>query len=560
VTSVSAVLAWDIDGLDRAADALALDRTTLVGLQDELDDGAPPGSWTGASRDAARTAHEPLVDGLADTVAQVAAVAAAVDDAAASLRAARGEVEAVLDWAWRNGYSVDRATGRVRDSLCSSDDVAEERRVVASETADRLRQALLSAEHADTQLAAVLDRVSTGGLAARSDTLAVAAAGGASDGGLGVRPAPLDGTPAEANAWWQSLSAEDQDAVLAHHPEWLGNTDGIPAGVRDRANRALIDVYRTELQAEAERLQAALDGNRFGGTFTNDDARLALVLSKIQGLDEIEIVIGRDNRQLLVLDIDGSRELMAAVAVGDVDSADHVAVFTPGLGTTVQKDLSRYDDSMRALWETARDESELYGDGGSVATVSWLGYEAPQMSKVYDLGGGSVVSPAAAEQGAVRLADFYRGVDASRSVDPHLTAVAHSYGSTTTGYALREQTGVDSAVIFGSPGMGISEIGELHVPGGQVFRIEARNDVVADLQRFGLDPSHVGGIEGLSAEESVVDGRSLAESTGHSAYLRADTTSQHNIAAVVAGTSERMVRDDGRGLGDVLTWPVPWTR
>jgi hypothetical protein len=346
----------------------------------------------------------------------------------------------------------------VRDSLCSSDDVAEERRVVASETADRLRQALLSAEHADTQLAAVLDRVSTGGLAARSDTLAVAAAGGASDGGLGVRPAPLDGTPAEANAWWQSLSAEDQDAVLAQHPEWLGNTDGIPAGVRDRANRALIDVYRTELQAEAERLQAALDGNRFGGTFTNDDARLALVLSKIQGLDEIEIVIGRDNRQLLVLDIDGSRELMAAVAVGDVDSADHVAVFTPGLGTTVQKDLSRYDDSMRALWETARDESELYGDGGSVATVSWLGYEAPQMSKVYDLGGGSVVSPAAAEQGAVRLADFYRGVDASRSVDPHLTAVAHSYGSTTTGYALREQTGVDSAVIFGSPGMGISEI------------------------------------------------------------------------------------------------------
>lgn len=549
MTSVSAVLAWDIDGLDRAADALALDRTTssvsrtswtTVPLQGTGQ--APPGTRRGPLTSRWWTASRTRSH-------RFAAVAAAVDDAAASLRAARGEVEAVLDWAWRNGYSVDRATGRVRDSLCSSDDVAEERRVVASETADRLRQALLSAEHADTQLAAVLDRVSTGGLAARSDTLAVAAAGGASDGGLGVRPAPLDGTPAEANAWWQSLSAEDQDAVLAQHPEWLGNTDGIPAGVRDRANRALIDVYRTELQAEAERLQAALDGNRFGGTFTNDDARLALVLSKIQGLDEIEIVIGRDNRQL-----------MAAVAVGDVDSADHVAVFTPGLGTTVQKDLSRYDDSMRALWETARDESELYGDGGSVATVSWLGYEAPQMSKVYDLGGGSVVSPAAAEQGAVRLADFYRGVDASRSVDPHLTAVAHSYGSTTTGYALREQTGVDSAVIFGSPGMGISEIGELHVPEGQVFRIEARNDVVADLQRFGLDPSHVGGIEGLSAEESVVDGRSLAESTGHSAYLRADTTSQHNIAAVVAGTSERMVRDDGRGLGDVLTWPVPWTR
>jgi hypothetical protein len=559
VTGIGTVLGWDVDALDRAADGLAAERSRLVGLQDELDDGAPPAGWVGASSTAARSAHRVLVEGLTRAVAEVAAVAAAVDDAAASIRATQSELAGVLDWAQRNGYAVDRGSGRVHDTACHPDDVAADRSLAATEVAERIQQTLLTAAHADSELAALLDCVASGALTASGGSLADAAAGGAAAGMLASRPAPIGGTPAEASAWWRSLTDDERAEVLAQHPEWLGNTDGIPAGVRDQANRALISVYRAELEAEAARLQAALDDNVLGGAFTDDDARLEVVREKLAGLDAIEHVLKRGNRQLLVLDIHGERQLMAAVAVGDVDTADHVSVFTPGFTTTVGGSLASYDSSMAELRSVARSESLKYGDGGSVATVSWLGYEAPQWDEWYDLGGRFVTSDSSAQAGAASLSDFYRGIDASRADDPHLTALGHSYGSTTTGIALQQQTGVDSAVVFGSPGLGTSHVEDLDVPDGQVFRIEARRDAVADLGNFGIDPTYVDGVTGLSAREATLDGTTYRESTGHSAYLSRDTTSQHNIAAVVAGAADRMVLDDGRGAGDLLSWPVPGT-
>lgn len=559
MTGIATVLGWDPDALTHAADALVAERSRLVGLQDELDAGEPPASWISAARTAAFAAHRSLADGLAQAVTEVSAVATAVDEAAASIRAAKAELSGVLDWAQRNGFAVDRATGRVSDTACYTDEVAADRALAATELVERIRQTVLTAEHADAQLAAVLDRVGSGALTASGGSLADAAARGAASGSLEVRPAPLDGTPAEASAWWQSLTDDERAEVLAEHPEWLGNTDGIPAGVRDQANRALIPVYRAELEAEAARLQAALDDNLFGGAFTSDDARLEVIREKLAGLDRVEQVLARGSRQLLTLDIHGERQLMAAVAVGDVDTADHVAVFTPGFTTTVAGSLANYDLSMAELRSVARSESLKYGDGGTVATVSWLGYEAPQWDEWYDLGGKFVTSDSSAQTGAASLANFYRGVDASRADDPHLTALGHSYGSTTTGIALQQQTGVDSAVVFGSPGLGTSHVEDLHVPDGQMFRIEARRDPVADLGNFGIDPTYIDGITGLSAREATLDGTAYGESTGHSAYLSDDTTSQHNIAAVIAGAPDRMVLDGGRGAGDLLSWPVPGT-
>lgn len=201
-----------------------------------------------------------------------------------------------------------------------------------------------------------------------------------------------------------------------------------------------------------------------------------------------------------------------------------------------------------------------------MAAVTWIGYQAPQPS----LGGwnpfgnpfssDSVVHDDSARAGGADLAEFYRGIDASRTTDPHLTALGHSYGSTTTGFALQEQTGVDDAVFFGSPGIGTSHVEDIQVPEGHTYRIEARNDVVADAGSFGIDPTYVDGVTGLSArEETLPDGRRLAESTGHSDYLTQDSTSQYNMSVVVAGLPDRRVEDDGRGLGDIGSWPVPGT-
>ena len=67
-------------------------------------------------------------------------------------------------------------------------------------------------------------------------------------------------------------------------------------------------------------------------------------------------------------------------------------------------------------------------------------------------------------RGGADLARFYEGIDASRRADPHLTALGHSYGSLTTGYALQQAHGVDDAVLFGSPGLGTDHVDDLHVP------------------------------------------------------------------------------------------------
>ena len=70
---------------------------------------------------------------------------------------------------------------------------------------------------------------------------------------------------------------------------------------------------------------------------------------KLRALDALETVIGRGDRQLLLLDPFDGHQLHAAVGSGDVDTADHVSVFTPGFTSTVQDSLSRYDGQMDDL-------------------------------------------------------------------------------------------------------------------------------------------------------------------------------------------------------------------
>ena len=50
----------------------------------------------------------------------------------------------------------------------------------------------------------------------------------------------------------------------------------------------------------------------------------------------------------------------------------------------------------------------------------------------------SVVTDAAAHTGGHQLAQFVRGLDAARETDAHITALGHSYGSTTTAAAALE--------------------------------------------------------------------------------------------------------------------------
>lgn len=567
MASIGDIRAWRPDELDSAFDALGVRRDSLIGLDDELAGARAPDGWTGEAARAATAAHDALSERARRIVAGISAVRRATGETSDAVLAIQRALGEAVDLARAYGFAVSD-DGTVTDAYppALSDpgqapEVQRERARVHAEVMDRLEQILRRADDVDADFAAVLGRAARGEIDDGTG-LSLAAATGEGAGGLSTLGPPEHGTPADNAGWWASLSDEERRALIDRDPGALGNLDGLPAAVRDEANRARIDDERAALEAERDRLQADLDDNWFGGLFTNADAALEHVNAKLASLDRIEATLHRPGeRQLLLLDLSEERA-EAAVAVGNVDTAKHVAVFTPGLGSTVDGDLEGYDHNMAQLQRQAQYESNRYGHGESVATVTWIGYQAPQIGfegfNPFD--SDSVLHDHLARAGGADLAKFYRGIDASRTTDPHLTALGHSYGSTTTGFALQEQTGVDDAVFFGSPGIGTSHIEDVQVPAGHTYRIEARNDFVADTGLFGIDPSYIDGMTGLSAREvTLSDGRHPLESTGHSGYLTQDSTSQYNMSVVVAGLADRRVEDDGRGLGDIGSWPIPGT-
>ncbi|MGH3518433.1 MAG: alpha/beta hydrolase [Haloechinothrix sp.] len=443
-----------------------------------------------------------------------------------------------------------------------ADEIQRERERIKAELVDRVEQILRRANDIDNDLAGVLGKVINGEINDGGATdLASAAAAGAGQGGLSVlEPPPGKGTPGDNAGWWDTLSDAEKKQIIEKHPEWIGNRDGVPFGARDEANRSLLVTEKARLQEEARRLQADLDDNTFGGLFTNADARLDQVREKLDAITAIEKTLAQPGeRQLLLLDTSNERA-EAAIANGNVDTADHVAVFTPGLTSNVPDSMVNYDNDMDQLQFRSEDELSRYGKDPSVATVTWIGYQAPQWSETI-IDENSVTDDYAAKKGAEKLAPFLQGIDTARDTDAHLTALGHSYGSTTTGLALRQNTGVDEAVFFGSPGLGTDDLDDLKVPDGHSTYIEAKWDGVGDLGRFGFDPSHLEGMQhGSSAEaRHPVTDRPLAGVTGHSAYLQDGSTSQYNMSVVVGGMPDKMVTGNDRGVTDVLSWPIPGT-
>lgn len=380
-------------------------------------------------------------------------------------------------------------------------------------------------------------------------------------------PPPARGSPADNATWWRSLSAQQQEQVIREHPGWIGNRDGVSFTDRDLANRALLTVDRDRLVTERERLEADLADNWFGGALTNDDAALDKVKDKVASIDGIEAILASPGeRQLLLLDM-GHERAQAAIANGNVETADNVAVFVPGMTSNVTDTMKDYDKQLSQMQQRAQMESRRAHptQAATTATVTWIGYQTPEWGLDLLNSDRSVASDTTAKSGAAQLVPFLRGIGAARDHDAHLTLLGHSYGSTTAGLALQQETGVDDVVFFGSPGLGTNHVQDLKLAPGHAYYIEARQDPVGDLGILGIDPSHMGGIEHASARESTVvdpvtgETRHFKEVTGHSSYLVDNSTSQYNMSVVVAGVPDRRVYNSGEGIGDVLSWPIPGT-
>lgn len=493
--------------------------------------------WDGPAAAAAREVLRGIRSDLAAATAELLRIATCTADAAIDMASLVSALRTVEEAATADRFIVE-SDGAVTDtsapySVASADLWAtrRERRRHREELADRIAQLVRTATDFDDALARRL----AGQASAEAIATAVAAS------------VPGDATAAANAAFWSALSPAARTRMLVEQPALIGSLDGLPGRVRDSANRRVLAAERIRLRAAEEELRKELDANRFGGIFTNADAGLEQTRARMASLDAIDATVARGGRQLLVLDNSSYEHTTAAIAVGDVDTATHVAVFVPGLGSTVDGNMLRYDGDMENL-KSAVQQLLPEDPPQTAAAVTWLDYQAPQLDWSLLDPDRTVVFGTAARAGADRLAPFLDGLDVARAHDPHLSVLGHSYGSLTAAAALQNDTGVEDFVALGSPGLGTHSVGDLGLPVGHVFAAEADGDIVADLGAFGRDPGALDAVTLLATDGS--DGRS--GSSGHSDYLTEGSTSAHNTALVVADREENAVIRTRPGLFDLL--------
>ena len=365
---------------------------------------------------------------------------------------------------------------------------------------------------------------------------ALSADGGLNDLAVGAlnrpgAPGP-DSSPEEVHDWWQGLTEAEREAVIAADPSLIGSADGLPADARDQANRVVLDDDLATLGAKED-----------DGTLSDAEQQ---VLDNARATEEalaaadgyVDPTTDEKPGGLLYL-YDPSAyggDGRVAVAVGDLDTADDVAISIPGI-TTEHTDVGRYTEQAINLYESTR----YNGDGSSVATLFWLGYNTPEGAIDWD-----TMTRGRAEDGGALLADAVEGLRASRPDDPaHMTAIGHSYGSTTTSYAaVDHDLAVDDVVLIGSPGAGPADSADdFSVGEDNVWTGRNSGDLVAVLGDegwvhtpggLGMDPSSEDFDANRFEAESTERG-SIRNFDDHSRYYDPDSESLYNLGRIVDG-------------------------
>ncbi|MEU3908956.1 alpha/beta hydrolase [Streptomyces goshikiensis] len=425
----------------------------------------------------------------------------------------------------------------------------------AQEVADRIARAMRSAHEIDARYAKTL-----GGLKAEKgldvteatlkdvfrDTSDVRSAA-ATYLGKGI---PHDESPAERKQWWDGLTDEQRQEYLEIAPDLIGGLDGIPAVSRDEANRNYLPVLIDSLAHQ-------------GG----DDAK-----TKVDALRMIQDKLGEPSRPpMFLLGIGDEGNGRAIVSYGNPDTSKNVSAYVPGLSTKLNDEF--VTGTMKRAQDTAIGARRV---DPSSASIVWLGYDAPQNV--------DVMSKGDAQRGAPAYNQFMAGISATNeNKDPHVTAIGHSYGSLTVGTAAKQSggiPGVDDVILLGSPGVDAQKATELGVGKNHVFVGAADNDPVTHLPSkseaalgwvlggpvgvrvgrdlfdignddvyFGKDPAS----KAFGAQRFLVDDgpRMIFDGGGfdaHSQYFtpEKDQTSANNIARIVAGHPEKIVREEYR--------------
>jgi hypothetical protein len=396
----------------------------------------------------------------------------------------------------------------------------------------------------------------------------------------------LDAILAEADAVDDELAAAinmaDGDVAV---PTDVGPPVGpqglTPTQRQSDANQERVREERAKLQAHINDLKQAI--TRAGG----DPNRLQDINNQLNAAqyrmgeyDSIDDALRRAPETYLTqleIPTDPSQKVRAAVAVGNPDTATHISVTVPGLGSSTKDSLPGMVTEASNLRDTTQKQLDRLGIPGSVATIAWMGYDPPANPK--ETGSPRdvwrTITDDRARGGAAALAPYLQQLH-SGNPHAHLSVFGHSYGSLTSSLALQQLNAqglhpVNDAVFYGSPGLELENPSQLGLPEGHAFVMKAPpgDDWIpelaplAPLHGWGSDP-YGGMMPELSSQAGLSpDGVTREGVHSHADYPRAVSgpggeqmlrMSGYNLAVVGAGIAD--MPDGGKQL---VMAPTPLT-
>ncbi|WP_077086372.1 alpha/beta hydrolase [Mycobacterium rhizamassiliense] len=358
--------------------------------------------------------------------------------------------------------------------------------------------------------------------------------------------------PQDVKRWWDSLSQQQRDQLLAQHPPELGNLNGIDTISRDKVNQAVMNDDINRVESAAARGHVPVD------QVTQHPELYGLTPSAITRYNNAE-----QTKNGLSTDSDGGKNPVflqtydpeafdgrgrEAIAINNPDKANNTTVVVPGTGSSVRDGYLTNRAGLNVFNEAQRADP-----GKTNSVLVWMGYHAPDSPFDPQIG-----QPTLARNGSGLLAADVNALGVTH--DPgssHVTVIGHSYGSTTVADAAAGSgMHANDVVLVGCPGTDLAHsAADFHLAeGGHVYVGAASTDPVT---HFGGIQGHVpftGVTIGLG-DDPAIEGygstRFKAEAPGltfplkdHSSYFTPGNESLFSIGDIASGHGDALAHDN----------------
>ncbi|MFF1791387.1 alpha/beta hydrolase [Kitasatospora sp. NPDC058243] len=531
--------------------------------QHEVVDRLNHSQWTGNAAGHAQARIQLLENELQAAQQEIGLVSRALYDAAEGFAAAQAHLINALDDARTHKLTVAADGGITWDNDPGSATFAgTDAESQARQISSRITAALAEADHADQTISARLAHLA--GNASDGTGLDAATAKTDLAAANALEQVPAAGTdPNSVKGWWNGLTDEQQHRMILNHPDQVGALDGVPALARDQANRINLQRGKQDLQHQLDGLGpepkhylSVAETN--GGPVQNPDytawkQKRDDLEDKLKGVTAIEnrlnTPVNAEHPPTFLLGFDTNGKGHAIIAANNPDTADNVSTYVPGTGArlgSIGSDINRSD----LMVKSANDANRKAQDPSTTSSITWVGYDAPQ----------TIIPEAADDKYAKNAEDklhaFETGLHATHEGKlSNNTVLAHSYGTTTVGYAMRDKgLPVDNVVLIASPGCGVENAKDLNIDPSRVYVAQSPADAIgwaAATDPGGMTDNIVDNVAsswGLGdGDHHLIHGRQTTvpqfgaqvlptnPNAGHSDYWNDDSPTLTSMGQIIAG-------------------------